>query len=886
MQNTAWHTREIADIVRQFSTNATQGITQSEVEHRQEVHGKNAIVRENKDTLFKRLFRQLKTPIAIVLIGAGLAALALGELIDTIVIIIALLVNIIIGIIQEGRAKRSFEALTETETKTAMIIRDGRRFEVPINEVVAGDLVTLTAGNSVPADVRLVQATDLASNEASLTGEWVAVPKETGILPGHTPVASRHNMVFRGTTIVSGQGKGIVVAVGPQTQVGKIAEELDVDTNTKTPLERNMAGVAQFLLFIVLGFAALIVLLGVLRGEPLADMVLIAIAIAVAAIPEGLPAAVTASLALGMERILKHGGLVRNLLAAETLGTTTFILTDKTGTLTKGNMSLVEYALLGDRTKEVSGSHVEELLSAAVLASDATIEEHEEGGEVVVHGRPIEKAIMLAGVHAGIVHGSLSTKERLAFVPFSSDRRYGGAVIRNEKTSETDLILTGAPETLLEHSTQVFDGATVRSMTPGDHQMFKRYLEEYASSGLRVIAVSTRTLHGEDPEAVREHPDDAAEELTFMGLLVFADAVRDDVPEALARIKEAGARVVIVTGDNPNTARYVGHEVGLAAKDDKVLTGTDIEKMSDRELLQALHSVDVFARVLPKQKLRISRVLQNDGEVVAMTGDGINDAPALQSATIGVAVGSGTDVAKEASDLILLNNSFSIIVRAIEEGRRLRDNIKKIIAFLLSTNFSGTFIVGGALLLALPLPVLPTQVLWANIVGSGLMNFAFAFEPKDPKTLHRGPRDPEIVNVLSRHVIQLIIKAGLVTGVVLLVLFIYLLHADVDIDRARTIIFVALSMDALFFAFSMKSFTTPLWRINIFSNWYLIVALGISLLVLLSALVLPPLQLLLSTVPLSAQDLGILAVLAMINVLTIEIVKATFSADKPKVVSS
>lgn len=886
MQSTPWHARTVADIVRHFGTDATQGISSIDAEARRSRYGANTIEKKRTGGIITRFIHQLRSPIALVLIAAGVAALLLGKGIDASVIAAALLVNICIGVLQEGRASRAFEKLIEQEERTAFVLREGRRIEVPIEALVPGDVVILEAGGNVPADIRLTYAVDLTTNESALTGEWVAIPKETGEVSERTPLASQSNMVFRGTTVVSGQARGIVVRTGEETEVGQIAEELSVDIQSKTPLEQNMEKVARFLLLLVLLFAGIITLLGVLRGEAVVDIVLVSIAVAVAAIPEGLPAAVTASLALGMERILRHGGLVRNLLAAETLGTTTIILTDKTGTLTKGHMKLVEYAMLGVRTKEVDAAHVEELLTASVFASDAAIEEKQEGEDthIQVHGRPIERAIVEAGLEVGITIGKLSTHERLAFVPFSSERRYGGAVVRSERDAETFLYVSGAPEVLLARSSEVYDAGMTRMLTPQDERMFTHYLNEYAGNGLRVIAVAQKNVGGVAADTIRETPDNFSEDLTFLGLLVFADSVREEVPGALAQIREAGARVVMVTGDNPNTALYVAKEVGICGEGAKVFTGSDIDRMSDRELVAAVRNHFVFARVLPKQKLRLARALRNEGEVVAMTGDGINDAPALQAATIGVAVGSGTDVAKEASDLVLLDNSFSIIVRAIEEGRRLRDNIKKIVAFLLSTNFSGTFIVVGSLLLALPLPVLPTQILWANIVGGGLMNFAFAFEPKDPATLARGPRDPEITNILSKNVARLIITVGVISGSILLAVFFYLTSVGVPIEEVRTIMFVALSMDAIFFAFSMKSFTRPIWRMNLFSNPYLIIALIVSLVVLLAALTIPGLQFLLTTIPLSAADLGILALLAIGNVLIIEVAKAIFFRKKMKVV--
>jgi len=868
MKSYPWHSLSTAEVVQHFNSNATRGLEGSAASLRLKEYGLNILTQQDRESLFDRVFRQIKTPIAFVLIAAGLAAFLLGELIDATVIVVALLVNIVIGFIQEGRAGNAFEALSKGEETHALIIRDGKRLDVLSKELVAGDVVLLNAGRQVPADVRIVRASDLSINEAALTGEWVPVPKHTDVLAEEIPLSQRRNMGFRGTTIVSGKGIGVVVATGDETEVGSLAQDLQSDIRSKTPLEKNMEGIAHLILFIVIVFAAAITMFGVLRGEPISDMVLIAIAIAVSAIPEGLPAAVTASLAIGMERILKFGGLVKNLLAAEILGTTTFILTDKTGTLTKGRMALIEYALLGERTKDADAAHTKALLEAGSYASDAVLDD--EGGEDgnVVHGRPIERSILLSAVHAGIAPVG---DGQLVSIPFSSDRRFGGAVVDVE--GNHTFFMSGAPETLLSKSTQIFDGITERNMTAADEAVFNRYLQEYTKQGLRVIGVAKKVLGEDGVSKVRNNVDKAAVDTTFMGLLVFADQIREDVEESLERIGKAGARVVVVTGDNPNTALYVAREVGLCSEDGKVITGSDIEQMDDRELIRALNDHRVFARVLPNQKLRIARVLRSVGEVVAMTGDGINDAPALQAASIGIAVGSGTDVAKEAADLVLLNDSFSIIVKTIEEGRRLRDNIKKVVTFLLSTNFSEILLVGVALLIALPLPILPTQILWANIVGGGLFNFAFAFEPADKRTMERSPRDPEIKSILSKDVLRFIFLAGLITASLLLALYFYLLSVGAPIEEIRTVLFVGISFDAFFFAFSMKSLSKPIWKISLFSNMYLIGAFLVSVVVLFAALWIPPVAFLLSVVPLTGLEIGLLAVLGLLNVLAIEFSK-------------
>lgn len=868
MRSYPWHSLSIPEVVQHFNTSAKRGLDASVASVRLREYGPNTLTKESRETFFNKVIRQIKSPIAFVLIAAGLAALFLGEIVDAVVIITALLVNVVIGLVQEGRAGNAFDALKDGEEIKALVLRDGKKLEIPAEELVVGDILLLNAGRSVAADVRIIRASDLSINEASLTGEWVPVPKHTDVISEGASLSQRRNLAFRSTTVVSGRGFGIVISVGDDTEVGKIAEELHTDVRNKTPLERNMEGIARFILLLVMATAAGITALGVYRGEPLTDMLLVAIAIAVSAIPEGLPAAVTASLAIGMERILKFGGLVKNLLAAEILGTTTYILTDKTGTLTKGRMALLEYALLNERTQEVDASHTQALLRAGAYASDAVLDEEQGTDGNAVHGRPIERAILLSSVHAGIA--PIGDKQ-IVSVPFSSSRRFGGAVVSGEDGDT--FFVSGAPESLLEKSTRVFDGITERNMTDADTKVFDRYLEEYTKQGFRVIGVGKRLLPEGGADQVQKDVDKSAHSFTFMGLLVFADQIREDVEESLERIKKAGARTVMVTGDNPHTALYVAVEIGLSKKDATVITGAEIEQMNDAELVAALREHSVFARVLPNQKLRIARVLRSNGEVVAMTGDGINDAPALQAASIGIAVGSGTDVAKEAADLILLNDSFSIIIKTIEEGRRLRDNIKKVVTFLLATNFSEILLIVVALGFALPLPILPVQILWANIVGEGFMNFAFAFEPADEKTMERSPKDKEITNILSGDVVRFIFLAGLITAGLLLVLYFYLLSTNTPIEEIRTILFVGISFDAFFFAFSMKSFSKPLWKINIFSNKYLIFAFLASVGVLFAALSIPFLASLLSVVPLTGVEIGLLALLGLLNVVAIEFSK-------------
>ena len=692
-------------------------------------------------------------------------------------------------------------------------------------------------------------------------------------------------MVWMGTLVSSGNGIGIVVETGKNTQVGMIAKQLGNIGEQLTPLQHSIRKIARFLIYIILTAIIAIIVLGILRGEPLGDMFLIAIAIAVATMPEGLPAAVTVVLALGMESILKHGGLVRNLLAAETLGATTVILTDKTGTLTEAKMKLASLYTLESLKTGGKGMTEDDksLLTMAVLSSDAFVEEskEEEKDEQVkltVQGRPIEKAIIVAGLEMGISQDELKEENgRIDFLKFESKRRFSASLNKHKEYKKNRIYLSGEPESLLNHSTHVLKNGKIKILMDKDYSVFREVQRRESAKGKRFIGISYKDVLWEDIESSAKdkkgEKSKFTEKTVFAGFLAFEDPVREDVREAISKVKRAGARVIMLTGDNPGTAGNIAEKVGISKKGDQVLLGSDIELQEDDELLKTLQKVKIFSRVLPDQKLRITRVLRGAGEIVAMTGDGINDAPALRSANIGVAVGSGTEVAKEAADIILLNNSFSIIVSAIEEGRRIIDNLKKILAYLLSTSFVEVFIIVGALAFAAPIPLLPSQILWANIIEEGLMSFAFAFEKKDKNIMKRDPRSHASRNILTPVIKKFIFTIGIVTGVFLTALYFILLKIGVPIEEVRTMMFVAISIDSIFFTFSLKSFDTPLHKMNIFSNKFLIIAFVFSTLLLIAAVSLSPLRTLLTLTVLSVSQLLFLTGVGIFNLITIEATK-------------
>lgn len=878
----SWETFSRDELKKVLSSDFKDGLSAEKIEKLQKRHGKNIFDAEEKLTFIDKIAKQFKSPLVIILLGAGITTLFLNELLDTIVIFAALFINVSVGMFQEERASKAFEKLNKSQVRHATVIRDGKKSVILSENLVPGDMVVLEGGSQVPADIRILESKNLSLNEAALTGEWAPVHKNANVMQKSAPLGQRANMVWMGTLVLSGNGIGVAIETGKNTQVGIIAKQLGTIGESLTPLQYGIRKIARFLIYVIIAIIALIFVFGIMRGEPLREMLLIAIAIAVSVMPEGLPAAVTVVLALGMESILKYGGLVRNLLAAETLGATTVILTDKTGTLTEAKMKLTSlYTLESLKTsgKGMTTQDDKELLAMAVLSSDAFVEEGKDAPrKLTVHGRPIEKAIVVAGLEMGISQDELQEKNgRIDFLKFESKRRFGASLNKYKKHKKNRIYLSGEPEFLLDHATHVLKNGKTEELLDKDYSVFRDVQRRESTKGKRFIGISYKDVLWEDIESSsKDKKEDEVrftEKTVFAGFLAFEDPVREDVKEAIAKVKRAGAKVIMLTGDNPGTAGNIAEKVGISNKGDQVLLGSDVELQEDKELLKTLQKVKIFSRVLPDQKLRIARVLRGSGEVVAMTGDGINDAPALRSANIGVAVGSGTEVAKEASDIILLNNSFSIIVSAIEEGRKIIDNLKKILAYLLSTSFAEVFVIVGALFFAAPIPLLSSQILWANIIGGGLMSFAFAFEQKDKNIMKRNPRSSRSKNILTPIIKKFIFTIGIITGVTLAILYFLLLKIGVPVETARTIIFIAVSIDSIFFTFSLKSFDTPLWKINIFSNKFLIVAFAVSVALLVSAISLSSLRTLLSLTTLTSTQMLFLGGVGIFNLITIEVAK-------------
>ena len=876
-----WHTVSVEDVLNEFKVDKTKGLSSEDIKKGVALYGKNKFQKRRDFGFLGVILKQLKSPLVIILLLAGVATIFLHEYLDAMVIFIALSINVTIGSFQERRASQAFSKLNRSQEKNATVIREGTKLIIPAEELVPGDIIILEGGMYVPADMRLVEGKELSINEAILTGEWIAVSKDPDKdCKDKTPLGERDNMAWMGTLVSSGYGVGVVVGIGASTQMGIIAEQLQFEEERATPLQQSVNQIARFLVYIILASVTIIFLLGLFHGESISDMFLVIIAIAVASMPTGLPAAVTIVLAIGMESILRESGLVRNLLAAETLGSTTIVLTDKTGTLTQATMKIFGlYTLSGieENLTEIDGDN-EHLLASVILTTDAFIEQKEnqetKEKEIIIHGRPIEKAVVSAGISGGIMQEALFQEfPRLDFLQFESKRRFAGSLHSQPGSTKNLLYLSGAPEFLLDNATHVYHkGRSVVITEDVRKKLFKKQ-NEMSKEGYRFIGLSYREVGFDSIPMKEEEQEGFVKKSTFVGLIAFSDPVREDVAESIKKVKKAGVRVVMVTGDNPKTAKQIAIETGIAYPEDEVLTGNDIDHLSDEELYTEIKRVPVFARVLPEQKLHIVRVLKDHNEVVAMTGDGVNDAPALQSADIGVAVGSGTEVAKAASDIILINNSFTIITGAIKEGRRIIDNLKKIVSYLLSTSFSEIFVIGGALAVGAPLPLLPGQILWANIVEEGFMSFSFAFEKAENGVMERDPRDSLSKRILTKKIKQLIAIISVITGVFLLALFFILRAYNMPIEEIRTFMFVALSLDSIFFAFSFKSLHLPIWKVSFFSNKYLFGALAVSITLLILAVTWSPLQKILSLTSLTVNEALALLGIGIFNLLIIEIAK-------------
>lgn len=845
-----YHAQPIDEVLTALES-SRDGLDPDEVNKRQAAHGKNQFTKEKKRTVWHQIYDQIKSPLAFVLLIACVATFLLEEYVDSVVILAALVVAVMVGVIQEGRSSRAFERLAESQTHHATVIRDGNKQQIPAADVVVGDVIMLQNGDQVPADARIISQKQLSINEAPLTGEWVSVDKQTEPVADSASLAEQTSMAWMGTFVAEGRGTAVVTAIGDQTAVGQLARDVREVEEVQTPIQVEMRKISQVMLYLICFLVVIIFAIGLFQGQALKEMVIMAIAIAVASIPEGMPAAVTIILAVGMEALLRRGGLVRNLLAAETLGSTTYVLTDKTGTLTEAKMAITglisskgEVIDIGD----VNDHYLSQVFDISLAATDAYTDAAAE--EYTVHGDPVEVAILKTAARFGWREtGSGLRANRIDYYGFTSENRFAAGL--SEKDGEQWLCCNGAPGLLLASAHTILTAEGEREATDERKQAIQAQIDAETEQGKRLVAVGYKNVPYTD---IPTEGQVLLEELVFAGVLVFDDPVRDGVAEAIEGVRSAGARVLLITGDNSKTALSIATQVGIARQGDTALTGSAIGELDDEELWDALQEVSVYARVLPSQKMRIASVLQQKGEIVAMTGDGINDAPALRRANIGVATGSGTEVAKEASDLVLMKDSFATVYAAIEEGRRITANLQKIVSYLLSMSLSEVILIAAALLVGASAPILPVQILWANIIEEGFMSVAFAFEPGEKGAMERKPKDIHAEGILSKKMLSFVTLVIAVHGSALVGLYFYLRYLELPLEELRSVIFLIVALDSLFISLAFRSLTVPLWKVPLTSNWVFIGSFVISGIMFVSVLFIPFVQEMLRYEPIPAVD--------------------------------
>jgi Ca2+-transporting ATPase len=861
-KNAAWHGLDVAQVAKQFDCDLQRGLSEAEAAQRLARHGSNALQEKPPKSPWRMLAAQFTDFMILVLIAAAVVSGLVGDVKDTLTIAVIVLLNALIGFVQEYRAERAMAALKHMTESSARVLRDGAQLEIPASGVVPGDIVLLEAGNLVPADLRLVETTQLKADESLLTGESVTVEKHVRALDAELPLAERGNMAYKGTSTSYGRGRGIAVATGMATELGKIAALLEQDGESRTPLQKRLAHFGRYLGIAVLVICAIIFAVGLLRGEAVVLMFLTAVSLAVAAIPEALPAVVTISLALGARKMVRKHALIRRLPAVETLGSVTFICTDKTGTLTQNRMH-VEEMYAGNTSshawQDVADSEPwKSLLTALALSNDAAQGHH---GNLI--GDPTEIALYQAALDAGYDKAVLEAlAPRSMELPFDSERKRMTTLHRQD---DGFIAYTkGAPESLLP----LCDGMLGASgAEPLPREQVLAVAERMAAEGLRVLAVAQRFWPKLPDREVET--GEVETQLLFLGLTGLMDPPRREARHAVELCQSAGITPVMITGDHPATARAIAERIGINGS--PVMTGMVLAQLDDNSFRARVNDIRVYARVDPAQKIRIVEALQARGEFVAMTGDGVNDAPAIQRADIGIAMGKeGTDVAREASSLVLLDDNFATIVSAVREGRRIYDNLRKFIKYAMTCNSAEIWTIFLAPFLGLPIPLLPIHILWINLVTDGLPGLALATEPAEKGAMSRPPRPPN-ESVFAHGMWQHMIWVGLTMAAVTLVTQAWAIHTGDA--HWQTMVFTVLTLSQMGHVLAIRSERDSLFSQGLLSNIPLLGAVALTFVLQLGTIYLPAAHDIFRTEALTLNELLLCLALSSVVFFCVEIEK-------------
>lgn len=870
--NINWHNLNQKDLLKKLKADLS-GLSSQEAQTRQRIFGFNELPRYRPPSSLVVFLSQLNSPLVYVLLAAAILASFMQDWLDVGIIMLVVVVNSFFGWVQENKSNQAMAKLKSLEVPHAKVFRDGRKIEVEARELVLGDIIFIKSGDKIPADARILKASNLQCSEAPLTGESVPENKLAGELPIGTSLGDRTNMIYSGTMSVSGWCEAIVCAIGVDTEIGKIGKLVAEIKEEKTPLQGQLLRFGRFLSLTVVLVCSLVLVFGLYQGRDPWQMVIVAVALAVAVVPEGLLVAVTIILTVGMQTIFKKKALVRKLAAAEALGSVSVICTDKTGTLTEGKMQIHkivtagrEYLLPKHLEGDVLDKEQDLISKISVLCSNASIENPDATlEELRILGDPTEKALILGAIEAGHdPEGLRQEYPRLEEIPFDSELKFMATSNKHKGEGHNHVFAKGAPEKIMSFCNKVMVSGVNKNFTEAHHRELKKKIEEMTSRGLRVLACAYKTVDRLDKIEKELH------DLVFVGFIALKDPLRVDAKETLGQCRSAGIRVVMVTGDHKLTAKAIFSELGIKV-DGHVVEGGELDNLSDEKLYRRLIDIDIFARVEPHHKLRIVKAWQKRGEVVAMTGDGVNDSPALKAADVGIALGSGSDVAKETADIILLDDNFRVIVDAVRQGRIIFDNIRKVVLYLLVGAFSEIILIAGAIFLGLPLPILAIQILWINLVDSGFPNVALAFEGEEDNVMSLPPRS-RLEGILNQRMKFIIFGVGLFTDLIILAL-IYNFGPNYEIDHLRTMVFAVLGLDTLLYAFSVKSLRRSILTTNIFSNSYLLAAVAISFSLLLVAISLPGFNNIFKTVPLGPQEWLLVVILSLIKVVFVEIAK-------------
>jgi Ca2+-transporting ATPase len=862
---------DIDEISSNLKTDVNNGLSTEESKKRLEKYGPNNLSEKKKRTVLSMLLDQFKDYMVIILIIASIVSLFLGEITDAVIILFIILLNAFLGMIQENNAEKSLESLKKLSAPVSRVLRDGKVIEIESQYLVPGDVVFLEAGNFVPADGRIIESANLKIDESALTGESIASEKIAGKLSDkNLNIGDRINMVYMGTIVTYGRGLFVVTETGMDTEMGKIAKMLDNEDKVKTPLQIKLEQLGKYLGTGALIICAIIFIIGVMEKRPVFDMFMTSVSLAVAAIPEGLPAIVTITLALGVQKMIKRNAIIRKLPAVETLGSANVICSDKTGTLTQNKMTVVK--IYTDFEELDLNDHYDNkadfLLECSTLCTDAFIDDKGKS-----FGDPTEVAIVSAFEKNLSKKSDLENKyPRVAEIPFDSDRKMM-TTIHKAHGNNYKVITKGAFDNVIERCKYILKDGKIENLTDDDKSKIKLENEKLGNNALRVLAISYKNA---DNIPERLNSDDVEKDLIFIGLLGMIDPPREEVKDSVKICKMAGIKPVMITGDHKITAMAIAKELGILNKGDMAVTGRELEAMTDDELYKKVKDISVYARVSPEHKMRIVKAWQRNNAVVAMTGDGVNDAPALKQADIGAAMGiTGTDVAKDSADMVLTDDNFATIVAAIEEGRTIYENIKKSIHYLLSCNIGEILVLLIATLAGMPMPLKPIHILWVNLVTDSLPALALGVEPADKDIMTKKPR-PKNENIFADGLMFRIPIEGIMIGLVSFIAFLFGLREN--LTNARTMAFAVLTFSQLSQAMNARS-NKSIFKVGLFKNRYMVLALAVSIFLQL-VVILTPLNAIFDIKNINIYDWDIIVLLSLSPIIIMEIVKALFFKTK------